>query len=203
MSHHGGGGETLPPINQANIGQPNGYGSRSLPIPGRPPTRESFMHPSPSYGSNITHGGPYYSPTSKLPPISSIHNQGSHNTFTHHLPAIDHRDSSGSSSRYSSYRDQSARRPVSSRSKRGYNSNVTSANSSSDEADEGNRRKWGLVAPLEVLRGLADEAVKRASRVSHWFSPPPFICCYLTQQTSHSRDRGLRTPSLRLNPIMA
>jgi hypothetical protein len=162
------GGETLPPINH----QVNGYAQRGLPIP-RPPTRESYMHPS-SYGS---HSGPYYSPTtSKLPPISTIHNQGSHphshphNTFSHHLPAIDH---PGSNSRYGpgpSYRDadHSSRRPMSSRSNKrgGNNSNVPSTNSSSDEADDGEINASGLVAPLEVLRGLADEAVKRSSRVS-------------------------------------
>ena len=51
-------------------------------------------------------------------------------------------------------------------------SNVTSANSSDlDDEENGELPASGLVAPWEVLRGLADVAIERAAKVSsHTFS---------------------------------
>ena len=46
-------------------------------------------------------------------------------------------------------------------------SNVTSADSSDlDEEDNGELPASGLVAPWEVLRGLADAAIERAAKVA-------------------------------------
>ena len=46
-------------------------------------------------------------------------------------------------------------------------SNVTSANSSDlDDEENGELPASGLVAPWEVLRGLADVAIERAAKVS-------------------------------------
>lgn len=44
--------------------------------------------------------------------------------------------------------------------------NVTSADSSDIDEEEGELPDSGLVAPLEVLRGLADVASERAAKVS-------------------------------------
>jgi len=50
-------------------------------------------------------------------------------------------------------------------------SNVTSANSSDlDDEENGELPASGLVAPWEVLRGLADVAIERAAKVSRTFS---------------------------------
>lgn len=52
-------------------------------------------------------------------------------------------------------------------SKRQASSNVTSANSSDlDDEENGELPASGLVAPWEVLRGLADVAIERAAKVS-------------------------------------
>lgn len=48
-------------------------------------------------------------------------------------------------------------------------SNVTSADSSEVEDDDGELPASGLVAPWEVLRGLADVAIQRAAKVGHQF----------------------------------
>jgi hypothetical protein len=52
---------------------------------------------------------------------------------------------------------------------------ATSAASSDDEEDGGELPASGLVAPWEVLRGLADVAIQRAAKASHCKSPLSFI----------------------------
>lgn len=56
--------------------------------------------------------------------------------------------------------------PAASNSKRAApSSNVTSADSTDAEEDDGELPASGLVAPWEVLRGLADVAIERAAQV--------------------------------------
>jgi hypothetical protein len=147
---------TLPPIKTPPNGAPM-YG-RSV-LPGRPPTRESFHQPFANPNGGGVVGGSYqgYTSGTTLPPIHALQS-GTQQSYSHtHLPAVNE-----SAARFSHHDSSSSRRPGS-RSKRPADvpsSNVTSANSSDDEGD-GTMGASGLVAPLEVLRGLADEAVKK------------------------------------------
>lgn len=95
-----------------------------------------------SQGQSQQSGMSYSMPsTNTLPPISTIHTRNP-----------------DSSARYTHFA-HNASSPRPKRSSHRYpDSNVTSAHSSSDEEDEGIHAS-GLVAPLEVLRGLADAAV--------------------------------------------
>lgn len=82
-----------------------------------------------------------------LPPFSSLETMGP--------PRSQH--SNVSSVRY---------HPATSGSKRAApSSNVTSADSTDVEEDDGELPASGLVAPWEVLRGLADVAIERAAQV--------------------------------------
>lgn len=75
-----------------------------------------------------------------------------------------------SSIRYQSsepgYRSSSSKYPSGSKRQAPPSSNVTSADSSDfDDEDGGELPASGLVAPWEVLRGLADVAIERAAKV--------------------------------------
>jgi hypothetical protein len=103
-----------------------------------PSQGQSQSQPGSGYGSMST--------SNTLPPISALHT----------------RNPPDSSTRYTHFAHQTAS-PLQKRSSGRYpDSNVTSAHSSSDEEEEGMGAS-GLVAPLEVLRELADAAV--ASKV--------------------------------------
>ncbi|KAF8167734.1 hypothetical protein B0H34DRAFT_682848 [Crassisporium funariophilum] len=142
------------------------------------------LHPpqlSPIYG-NFAPGGQgfaIHAQTSQgpvLPPFSSIQTMG---------PPVS-QQSNVSSVRYQSS-DPSLRKYPASGSKRHAppSSNVTSADSSDfDDDDNGELPAQGLVAPWEVLRGLADVAIERAAKETGDSSEP------------HSRTR---TPSPERN----
>lgn len=101
----------------------------------------SEMHQSQEhYNSQSQHG-------TTLPPFSAIDSMG---------PPRSH-PTNVSSMRY---------HPAASNSKRAApSSNVTSADSTDAEEDDGELPASGLVAPWEVLRGLADVAIERAAQV--------------------------------------
>nr|GAT47837.1 predicted protein [Mycena chlorophos] len=129
--------------------------------------RQARSHPSPPayphYQSHQSFSG-QPSQGNILPPFSSIQTMGPPSANI-------------SSVRYDGHRQhsQSARRHASG------SANVTSADSSDiDEEDNGELPETGLVAPLEVLRGLADVATERAAHENGDSSGP------------HSRGR---TPS--------
>lgn len=70
------------------------------------------------------------------------------------------------SQRFPASRNFRAPTPSSSRRALPSSSNVTSADSSDvDDEDNGELPASGLVAPWEVLRGLADVAIERANKV--------------------------------------
>lgn len=168
---------------------PSSHGSNMTSLPSRPQPRSSLPNTSyqgsaqpgddsrppqlpPMYGNYPMHGsqGPV------LPPFSSIQTMGP--------PVSQH--SNISSARYQSsdsgYLRSSGKNPApGSKRHAPPSSNVTSADSSDiDDDDGGELPASGLVAPWEVLRGLADVAIERAAKENGDSSEP------------HSRTR---TPS--------
>jgi hypothetical protein len=98
-----------------------------------------------------------------LPPFSTIVGMGAGNAPGH--PSI--RYSVDNSQRSHGSRNYNAPTPSGSKRTLPPSSNVTSADSSDvDDEDNGELPASGLVAPWEVLRGLADVAIERAAKVS-------------------------------------
>jgi hypothetical protein len=80
-------------------------------------------------------------------------------------------------------------------------STETSADSSDEEEDGGELPASGLVAPWEVLRGLADVAIQRAEKVRqfgvyHLFHTYPIFCRRMAKQAKLKvvQDRPLQIP---------
>ncbi len=123
-------------------------------------------HLAPMYG-NYPHGGQSYnmphgsssSQVPTLPPFSSIQTMAplsQQNTLSVRYQSGDQN--------YSKLPNKHA---ASTATKRQASSNVPSADSSDiDEDDNGELPASGLLAPWEVLRGLADVAIERAAKVS-------------------------------------
>lgn len=132
---------------QQPISSEEGHGSQTSPVYGSfPATAQNYnIH-------NQSNQGPV------LPPFSSIQTMG---------PPV--QQSNVSSVRYQSSEPGFQRSKHLSGSKRNApsSSNVTSADSSDfDDDDGGDLPVSGLVAPWEVLRGLADVAIERAAKVA-------------------------------------
>ncbi|KAJ7225689.1 hypothetical protein GGX14DRAFT_640350 [Mycena pura] len=133
--------------------------------------------PSPGYypaqiQSFVSGGQPSQGPV--LPPFSSIQTMGPPSSQQANVSSIRY-DNGHAASRQHSQPSGSTRRHAST------SANVTSADSSDvDEEETGELPDRGLVAPLEVLRGLADVATERAAKENGDSSGP------------HSRGR---TPS--------
>ncbi|KAF8973572.1 hypothetical protein BDZ97DRAFT_1690763 [Flammula alnicola] len=109
-----------------------------------------------------------------LPPFSSIQTMGPPVSQQSNVSSVRYQSSDPGYSRSSKYSSGSKRHAPAS-------SNVTSADSSDfDDDDGGDLPVSGLVAPWEVLRGLADVAIERAAKENGDSSEP------------HSRTR---TPS--------
>ncbi len=99
-----------------------------------------------------------------LPPISSIEPTGPRPQYDN-VSSVRHQDADTGHSRHFSKHTSvpigsvAGKRPLAI-------SNATSADSSDIEEDGGELPASGLVAPLEVLRGLADVAYQRAAKAS-------------------------------------
>lgn len=81
-------------------------------------------------------------------------------------------------------------------------SNVPSADSSDVEEDNGELPASGLVAPWEVLRGLADVAIERATKVGPiCLRGIKFICygCRMAMPASHIAELELHLLKGNLN----
>jgi len=129
--------------------------------------------PLPSSHTNSTspthaQGYPYSPSGQSLPPFST-------------LQAISHTTSRGSiHGSHDSYHQRRMQRghdiqsPSGSKRTAPSSSNATSADSTDIEDDNGELPASGLVAPWEVLRGLADVAIERAAKVSSFAFVPFF-----------------------------
>lgn len=106
---------------------------------------------------NQTNQGP------SLPPFSSISTMGPPISQQGNVSSVRYQSSDAAYSRTSAYAGSKRQAPPS--------SNVTSADSSDfDDDDGGDLPAHGLVAPWEVLRGLADVASERAAKVTYLLS---------------------------------
>ena len=131
-----------------------GYQSQCSTVPTQPGSKGDFQPPqiSPSYGNfSSNNAQPYqHSQGQILPPFASIQAVGSGASQSNNVP----------SSRYSTKQSVVG-------TKRATPSNVPIPYSSDIDDDEnGGLPASGLVAPWEVLRGLADVATERAAKVS-------------------------------------
>jgi hypothetical protein len=133
-----------------------------------PPKELNPPQLSPAYG-NLTpgqnfnsHPHPHPQPSQGpiLPPFSSIQTMGFPVPQQSHVTSPRYQFSDSISQRVSSKISTSASK------RHAPSSNVTSADSSDlDDEDNGELPAQGLVAPWEVLRGLADVAIERAAKV--------------------------------------
>lgn len=140
---------SLPNVYQGPTTQPSPSGETHQ----LSPPYGNFHHSGQSYIQNQAPHGPV------LPPFSSIQTMGPPSS----------QQSNVSSVRYQAADAQRSGKYPTSGSKRHApaSSNVTSAESSDfDEEDNGELPASGLVAPWEVLRGLADVAIERAAKVN-------------------------------------
>lgn len=129
-----------------------------------PPLNTSFRgsseytsQPYANYPSPATYNAGNGSQGPVLPPFSSIA-VGPSGSLQNNISPVRYHDST----RYNRHNDASgSKRPAPS------SSNTTSADSTDheDEDDNGELPASGLVAPWEVLRGLADVAIQRAAKV--------------------------------------
>ncbi|KAF8078785.1 hypothetical protein FPV67DRAFT_1466466 [Lyophyllum atratum] len=156
--------QVIPPPRQSRASIPpnSTYQGSSMAPPGQPSPAGEFHPPivTPSYGNNqgtqaYNHGSTPTAPV--LPPFSSISTMGPPSAQTS-VSSLRYQASDNAHSRSMSRNQLSG-------SKRQASSNVTSANSSDlDDEDNGELPASGLVAPWEVLRGLADVAIERAAK---------------------------------------
>lgn len=133
------------------------YQSPPLNAAGHRPMGSAEIH-APSAHYTQQSSGPSGSHGTTLPPFSSIESMGPPRTQPSNVSSVRyHLPESG--------RSRSGPEPTSG-SKRAFpSSTATSADSTDAEEDDGELPASGLVAPWEVLRGLADVAIERAALV--------------------------------------
>jgi hypothetical protein len=158
-----------PPHSRPSRGPPLNTSFRSPSVSGSASHSGEFQPPTqtpPSYGT-------YSSPTSAyppgpssqgpvLPPFSSIQAMGAPGNVSsvRYHPSDSQRQYPRSQYDMTAGSSTSSKRPAPS------SSNVTSADSTDyEDEDNGELPASGLVAPWEVLRGLADVAIERAAKV--------------------------------------
>jgi len=135
-----------------------------------------------------------------LPPLSRMEQAGPPRPPTDNLSSMRHQHTDGGHPRH--YDKQPNVLSGSIAGKRPFpTSTETSADSSDEEEDGGELPASGLVAPWEVLRGLADVAIQRAAKVSQserlsLISHTPNICRRMAKQANLKvvQDRPLQIP---------
>ena len=162
-----------PPSRHSRGPVPNpAYQSSSMPTAGQGSPVVEYHPPQlpPAY-ANYPHGGAQaYSSNSNsqgpvLPPFSSIQTMGPPGSQQSNLSVRYHPADNGQVPRQM-LRHHSQSNASSSKRHAPPSSNVTSADSSDlDDEENGELPASGLVAPWEVLRGLADVAIERAAKV--------------------------------------
>lgn len=184
------------------------HGSSVNAPPSRPQQRASLPNSSyqgssaqPADDSRPTQLPPLYGHYSQAPQNYNIHNQGTQGPVLPPFSSIQtmgppvSQHSNISSVRYQSsdsgYLRSSGKYPTSGSKRHAPpSSNVTSADSSDfDDDDGGGLPASGLVAPWEVLRGLADVAIERAAKV-----PIFSLSLYFVLTCHPGKWRQQRTP---------
>jgi hypothetical protein len=170
---------SLPSImNSTSQRQPRGpmsnttYRSPPLNAGGHTSSNNSEFHPSqpsPPYATYPAVAQAYHTGNSQgpvLPPFSSIQTMGGTGMQQGSISSIRyHPTDNGISQRQQYPKHHNTSSASSSKRHAPVSSNVTSANSSDlEDDDDGELPASGLVAPWEVLRGLADVAIERAAK---------------------------------------
>jgi hypothetical protein len=135
-----------------------------------------------------------------LPPLSRMEQAGPPRPPTDNMSSVRHQHTDGGHPRQ--YDKQPNALSGSIAGKRPFPvSTETSADTSDEEEDGGELPASGLVAPWEVLRGLADVAIQRAAKVSQserlsLISHIPNICRRMAKQVKHKvvQDPPLQIP---------
>jgi hypothetical protein len=135
-----------------------------------------------------------------LPPLSRMEQAGPPRPPPDNMSSVRHQHTDGGHPRQ--YDKQPDVLSVSIAGKRPFpTSTETSADSSDEEEDGGELPASGLVAPWEVLRGLADVAIERAAKASQserlsLISYKPNICRRMVKQANLKvvQDRPLQIP---------
>ncbi|KAH9948236.1 hypothetical protein B0H21DRAFT_848279 [Amylocystis lapponica] len=138
---------------------PNTYSSPTLSATGhRPPGPSDMQHQSP----NLMYPPPPPPPHGRtgpqgttLPPFSSLETMGPPRSQPTNVSSLRHN---------AMHRASNGEGPSGSKRAAPPSSNVTSADSSDVDDEGGELPASGLVAPWEVLRGLADVAIERAAK---------------------------------------
>ncbi|KAI0785462.1 hypothetical protein BC629DRAFT_1517230 [Irpex lacteus] len=160
------------------------YQSPPLNAAGHRPMGSAEIHaPSAHYSQQSS--GPSGSHGTTLPPFSSIESMGPPRTQPSNVSSVRyHLPESG--------RSRSGPEPTSG-SKRAFpSSTATSADSTDAEEDDGELPASGLVAPWEVLRGLADVAIERAALENGGESEAPSRARTASPEPRHVRPAKRR-----------
>ena len=127
-------------------------------------------HPQlpPSY-SNYAPVAQGYSQGPVLPPFSSIQTMGPPGSQQSNTSSVRYHPGDNGQSQRQAPRHHTASSSIGSKRHAPGSSNVTSADSSDlDDDENGELPASGLLAPWEVLRGLADVAIQRAAKASQY-----------------------------------
>jgi hypothetical protein len=135
-----------------------------------------------------------------LPPLSRMEQAGPPRPPPDNLSSVRHHHTDGGHPRHYDKQPNVLSGPIA--GKRPFpTSTETSADTSDEEEDGGELPASGLVAPWEVLRGLADVAIQRAAKVSQserlsLISHIPNICRRMAKQVNLKvvQDRPLQIP---------
>jgi hypothetical protein len=161
-------GQVIAPPRQSRTSASNAtYQASSLPPASQPSPSGEFQPPllPPTYVNYVQGTQPYSHATPGpqgpiLPPFSSISTMGPP-TQQGNVSSLRYQTAENAHTR------SMARNLASGSKRQAPPSNVTSADSSDlDDEENGELPASGLVAPWEVLRGLADVAIERAAKVS-------------------------------------
>ncbi|KAI0094371.1 hypothetical protein BDY19DRAFT_912476 [Irpex rosettiformis] len=162
----------------------NVYQSPPLNATGHRPTGSGEIHaPSTHYAQQSS--GPPGSHGTTLPPFSSIESMGPPRPQPSNVSSVRYHAAEPGRSRSGP--------ETSSGSKRAFpSSTVTSADSTDAEEDDGELPASGLVAPWEVLRGLADVAIERAALENGGESEAPSRARTTSPEPRHVRPAKRR-----------
>lgn len=149
------------------------YRSPSLGATGRRPVSQHDIHNTQLSASGNLMYPPPNPPTHRLPaqgttlpPFSSIESMGPPRTQPSNVSSMRYNPVEGSQAARAVHRTANGQEAtIGTKRAAPTSSNVTSADSSDVEDDDGELPASGLVAPWEVLRGLADVAIQRAAKV--------------------------------------
>jgi hypothetical protein len=146
------------------------YQSPPLSATTHRPMNSAEMHPpSTHYTQQVS--GPVGSHGTTLPPFSSIESMGPPRSQQSNVSSVRYHATEAGRSRNGPEAPSSLKRTFPS------SSTVTSADSTDAEDDDGELPASGLVAPWEVLRGLADVAIERAALVRRSDACLTFVSC--------------------------